>query len=87
MMRRRINRKRLGWQLLAVSLVLGAASVPYSVAAQETKASSSEDSEESESKEEYKNMNIGLRMEKQLLAAILEKKSRYQFQNIWMEHW
>lgn len=53
MMRRRINRKRLGWQLLAVSLVLGAASVPYSVAAQETKASSSEDSEESESKEEY----------------------------------
>ena len=34
-----------------------------------------------------KNMNIGLRMEKQLLAAILEKKSRYQFQNIWMEHW
>lgn len=84
MMRRRINRKRLGWQLLAVSLVLGAASVPYSVAAQETKASSSEDSEESEQK---KNMNIGLRMEKQLLAAILEKKSRYQFQNIWMEHW
>ena len=52
MMRRRINRKRLGWQLLAVSLVLGAASVPYSVAAQEITDASSEDSEESESKEE-----------------------------------
>lgn len=52
MMRRRINRKRLGWQLLAVSLVLGAASVPYQWLRRKSKASSSEDSEESESKEE-----------------------------------